>query len=209
MLWQKAFSTRFQILFSITLAIALCINWMPNLWKYSTEATVDLQQLYSRSAQYHGPERNPVIVIPGLIGSVLSNLKKEPVWGKFSINSDFTRIAIPLQTQLATSQETLKADEILPGFKVNIFGWRFEQDVYRQILEALGTIGGYRDSIIGKSHKVNYKDDHFTCFQFPYDWWCMECDRPATLLSLYVMLATFIAMEDTGVSDSLFSALRK
>ncbi|MBD2200634.1 MULTISPECIES: PD-(D/E)XK nuclease family protein [Calothrix] len=37
----------------------------------------------------------------------------------------------------------------------------------------------------------------------------VECDHLATLLSLYVMLDTFKAMEDRGVSDSLFSALRK
>ena len=31
----------------------------------------DLDRLYSRGAQTHGPEHNPVIVIPGLTGSKL------------------------------------------------------------------------------------------------------------------------------------------
>ena len=28
----------------------------------------DLGALYNRSAQYHGPERNPIVVIPGILG---------------------------------------------------------------------------------------------------------------------------------------------
>ena len=31
----------------------------------------DLQGLYDRSAMYHGADRNPVIVIPGILGSRL------------------------------------------------------------------------------------------------------------------------------------------
>ncbi len=37
----------------------------------SSPAPPDLGALYNRSAEHHGPERNPVIVIPGILGSKL------------------------------------------------------------------------------------------------------------------------------------------
>ena len=44
----------------------------------------DLGGLYNRSAQVHGMERNPVIVIPGLLGSKLIQSETEKVvWGAF------------------------------------------------------------------------------------------------------------------------------
>jgi len=40
---------------------------------------------------------------------------------------------------------------------------------YVEILNSLG-IGGYRDESEGLSGSVDYGTDHFTCFQYPYDW---------------------------------------
>ena len=46
---------------------------------------VDFKQLYNRAAQYHGPERNPVIVIPGVLGSKLvEQPTRDVVWGAFT-----------------------------------------------------------------------------------------------------------------------------
>lgn len=48
----------------------------------SSQPTPDLPRLDNQSAQYHGPERNPVIVIPGLLGSELVQEETECiVWG--------------------------------------------------------------------------------------------------------------------------------
>ncbi|MEM8636894.1 MAG: hypothetical protein AAGF33_18155, partial [Pseudomonadota bacterium] len=44
----------------------------------------DLNQIYERSAQYHLPDRNPVIVIPGILGSQLvDDASGRTVWGAF------------------------------------------------------------------------------------------------------------------------------
>ena len=40
---------------------------------------------------------------------------------------------------------------------------------YAGILATLG-VGGYRDEALGLAGEIDYGDDHFTCFQFDYDW---------------------------------------
>ena len=40
---------------------------------------------------------------------------------------------------------------------------------YAGILATLGA-GGYRDQSLGLGGAVDYGNDHFTCFQFDYDW---------------------------------------
>ena len=44
----------------------------------------ELGGLYSRAAQDHHAERNPVIVIPGILGSRLVTENGRVVWGAFS-----------------------------------------------------------------------------------------------------------------------------
>lgn len=168
MQWKKRHSQRFWLVFLIAGAIAFLLHWGGVLWSTAPQESVNLQQLYNRSAQYHGPERNPAIVIPGVVGSALTNLDQETVWGQFSLSSDLTRIALPLQGS-ETEQNMLKPTSVLASVQLNFIGWRFEQEIYRRILLALGSLGGYRDSNL-EWDAVNYGDDHFTCFQFPYDW---------------------------------------
>jgi len=50
----------------------------------STKQSVDLKSVYDRSAQYHGPDRNPIIVIPGILGSrLVDDDTGKTVWGAF------------------------------------------------------------------------------------------------------------------------------
>lgn len=45
----------------------------------------DLKSIYTRSAQYHGVDRNPVIVIPGILGSKLKDDSTGRIaWGAFT-----------------------------------------------------------------------------------------------------------------------------
>ncbi len=47
-----------------------------------------LGEIYNRSAQDHGPARNPVILIPGILGSTLEEKQTgEVVWGGFTRRS--------------------------------------------------------------------------------------------------------------------------
>jgi hypothetical protein len=42
-------------------------------------------------------------------------------------------------------------------------------EINYNILMALG-VGGYRDQGLSDAGAIDYGDDHFTCFQFDYDW---------------------------------------
>ncbi|WP_428387180.1 esterase/lipase family protein [Mucisphaera sp.] len=138
-----------------------------------------LDAIYNRAAQHYGPDRNPVIVIPGILGSRL----KDPqtgrlVWGAF--DNEYIRptsaegarlIALPMEQGKPLNQlhSRLVPDGALDTVNVSIFWLPFELGAYVQILETLGA-GGYRDEQFAQAGTVDYGTDHFTCFQFAYDW---------------------------------------
>jgi pimeloyl-ACP methyl ester carboxylesterase len=156
------------VLFGLALSLAIGLHWIPAFWRTADPSQFNLHHLYSRSAQYHGPDRNPVIVIPGMVGSVLTTTDRQAAWGMFNLSYNFEQLALPLQP--GTSALPLHPDRVLESLSLDLFGWKLEQETYRQILYALGSIGGYRDSTMAMFEGVDYGDDHFTCFQFPYDW---------------------------------------
>jgi len=139
----------------------------------------DLGGLYNSLVQNESPYRNPVILIPGLLGSKLVNKSTGAlVWGAFGLNTMSPRtaegariIAIPM-----IEKETLDQmrDNVVPAgtldrVRVNILGYPLELNTYANILSVLG-IGGYRDQNLAEAGVINYGDRHFTCFQFDYDW---------------------------------------
>ena len=139
----------------------------------------DLAALYNRSAQYHGPERNPIVVIPGILGSRLKDLEtRSTVWGAFG--GDFAdpgttegarTMALPMRegVDLRALRDGVVPDGVLDRIKVRLLGLPLELKAYFQILRTLGA-GGYHDESLGVLGEVDYGSDHYTCFQFPYDW---------------------------------------
>lgn len=135
--------------------------------------------LYDRAAQTHEAERNPVIVIPGILGSRLRDTASgKSVWGSFyggfadpRTPEGIRLIALPLayHDELNQVQTTVKPDGVLGKVQVSLAGLPVELNAYHGMLQALG-VGGYRDEEIGMSGAVDYGSGHFTCFQFPYDW---------------------------------------
>lgn len=144
----------------------------------SSEQTADLSALYDRAAQYHGIERNPVILIPGLLGSKLRDVPSDTtVWGGFTgeyadprTNRGAQLIGLPMRQDapLSALRDSVRPDGALEEIDARVFGLPVSLDAYIDILRSLG-IGGYRDE--GQAlNAVDYGSDHFTCFQFPYDW---------------------------------------
>lgn len=136
-----------------------------------------LGDLYNYSARHHDPERNPVIVIPGLLGS---RLVDEPtgtiVWGAFgdgAIHPSDPRgarlAALPMAegAPLATLRDDVVADGVLDRLRVSLLGLPMELKAYFYMLGVLGA-AGLRDENLGLAG-VDYGEDHFTCFQFGYD----------------------------------------
>ena len=142
------------------------------------EKTADLSALYDRAAQYHGVERDPIILIPGLIGSELTHAPSDTtVWGAFTGEYADPRtprgarlVGLPMRTgaPLSALRDSVRPDGALEEVEASVLGLPVALDAYIDILRSLG-IGGYRDES-GALDKVSYGPDHFTCFQFDYDW---------------------------------------
>lgn len=153
----------------------------------------DLRFIYNRSAQYHRPDRNPIVVIPGLLGSRLRNPTNGAIiWGAFdgaaadpSTPNGARALAAPLalDVESGAAPGLADADGVLDRVRVRLAGVPFELAQYAEILATLGA-GGYRDESLGLAG-VDYGGDHFTCFQFPYDW---RLDNAANAAALKTFL---------------------
>ena len=139
----------------------------------------DLGDRYNRTAQYHGPDRNPVIVIPGILGSKLTHPPTGTrVWGAFEGGAadpgtaeGARLIALPMAEGKSLKELTddVESDGSLDSVRLSLFGLPVELEAYAQILGTLG-VGGYIDDQLGDSGAIDYGTDHYSCFQFDYDW---------------------------------------
>lgn len=137
----------------------------------------DLGNLYDRAARFRDDERNPVIVIPGVLGTTLRDPSDgSVVWGSFLGNYADPRtahgarsVALPMAQGVALRdlRDRVTPDGVLESVTASLVGLPVEQEAYIGILQSLG-VGGYRDE--GLAGSIDYGDDHFTCFQFDYDW---------------------------------------
>ena len=140
----------------------------------------DLALLYNRSASHHDASRNPIIAIPGLMGSKLTDTQSgKIVWGGFdglSANpkkpEELRVLALPIgdgSEPLSALKDTVRPSGGLDRARVRVLGVPVGLEVYAGIMATLG-VGGYRDQTLGTSGVIDYGSDHFTCFQFSYDW---------------------------------------
>ena len=139
----------------------------------------DLGNLYNELAMHEDPNRNPVIVIPGLLGSKLVDQDTgDRVWGTFGLGqvdpntpTGARQFALPMGKgkKLEELRDHVKPDGALDRVVVNFLGIPLELNAYYNILQTLG-VGGYRDEELGMAGAVDYGKDHYTCFQFAYDW---------------------------------------
>jgi len=150
---------------------------------------VPIKDIYQQSAQYHLPDRNPIIVIPGILGSRLVDENSgQTVWGAFRANyanpktkdgAQLIALSIDTISEAADKEYTershdkakfgnVRPDGVLEDLKLNLAGFPISIQAYAGILTTLGA-GGYRDEALGLN-SIDYGTDHFTCFQFDYDW---------------------------------------
>ncbi|MBM80706.1 MAG: hypothetical protein CMJ78_08950 [Planctomycetaceae bacterium] len=138
----------------------------------------DLGGIYNEAAQYHDGTRNPVIVIPGILGSRLVDQESGKVtWGAFggtAVNptdpEGARTVALPIEINKPLRELVDKVETVgvLDKVQISVLGLPVEQKAYVHILGTLG-VGGYRDEELGMS-AVDYGKEHYTCFQFAYDW---------------------------------------
>lgn len=147
-----------------------------------SEPRPDLGAIYDEPAQKIGSERNPVIVIPGILGSKLEEPgMKTPVWGAFTYGAadpDYPEgarlVALPMEKgkRLSELQDTVVPTTVLDSVEIDValLVRGLEIDAYDEIIRTLAA-GSYRDETIelAMSGPVN-QGGHFTCFQYAYDW---------------------------------------
>lgn len=134
----------------------------------------DLGGLYNPLTQEETPHRNPVILIPGLLGSKLVDAESaKVVWGAFEAGyvdpnspEGARLVGLALDGQ---GGNAVIPDGAIDRLVVRLAGLPVELTAYAQILAALG-VGGYRDEDLAGAAGVDWGDRHFTCFQFDYDW---------------------------------------
>jgi len=155
---------------SLSLALASCAT---------THTPPDLGGLYNELAQGSDLNRNPVIVIPGVMGSTLTQRESgSTVWGAFTgdyADPETTRgarlVALPMREGVPLFElvDDVYASGALDRLRLSFFGLPVGVAAYVNLLLALGA-GGYRDESLAYSGAVDYGTEHFTCFQFAYDW---------------------------------------
>lgn len=152
--------------------VALCLSGC------ATVSAPDLGGIYNRAARHQSPERNPVIVIPGMLGSQLADRQGsgEIVWGAFAGGAaspasprGARQIALPMRlgADLRELRDEVEPIKVLDQFRMSILGTPIVLRVYVHLLGILG-VGGYQAEELAS--EIDYPDDHYTCFQFPYDW---------------------------------------
>lgn len=148
-----------------------------------------LSSLYNAAAQRDELERNPIIVIPGILGSRLRHAPtNELVWGILGggqAKRHLHHLALPMRegSALRELRDEVLPDGVLDRMMVSL-GTSLAVKAYAQLLATLGA-GGYRDQSLGLSGAVDYGAKHYTCFQFDYDW-RRSCAENAAALGRFI-----------------------
>ena len=139
----------------------------------------NLGGLYSELAKSDNPDRNPIIVIPGVLGSKLVDTESGTVaWGEIGRglenpkkDEEIRRIALPMHEgkTLQELRDNVITDSVLESIKITIYGITVEKNAYGNILASLG-VGGFINENYGETKTIDYGDRHYTSFQFAYDW---------------------------------------
>lgn len=151
----------------------------------------NFSEIYGRAAKQSAAERNPVIVIPGILGSrLVEKGTGRCIWGEFDTN--FVDPLTPEGARLASLHISpgLALDEIrtpvepdgaLDKVRGRVLGLPVELSAYREIILTLGA-GGYTGELLAANKAIDYGINQLsTCFQFPYDWRRSLVDNAAEL----------------------------
>ncbi|MBI3726091.1 hypothetical protein HY251_19350 [bacterium] len=170
----------------------------------ASSAEPDLGEIYTKAARFHDAERNPVVVIPGILGSKLVDpASGKAVWGAFgggAVDPETPEgarlVALPMKegVPLAALRDKVAPAGVLDRVKLSFAGLPIDLNAYFHILKALG-VGGYRDEGLALAGAVDYGKKHFTCFQFDYDWRRGNVENARRLHEFLVEKAAYVRSE--------------
>ncbi len=149
---------------------------LPSASSPTVEAAVPkLGDIYGRVAQMADIDRNPLIVIPGVLGSrLVDGESQRVVWGEFggdgidaSTPNGARLLGLPMAEgkPLRDLTDNVQVRGVLDALEIRVFGVPFEMNAYRDILSALG-VGGYHEA----SGRTEHTAQSHESYQFAYDW---------------------------------------
>jgi pimeloyl-ACP methyl ester carboxylesterase len=106
-----------------------------------------------------------VIVIPGTLGSQLINSRTGEVEWPSILRDDREDFSLPISPNLSANRDDLVAGKIVDTLRLGRLVP--EVYVYRDLIDALGRYGGYRE---GDWDNPPANGDSDTYYVFPYDW---------------------------------------
>ncbi len=152
---------------------------------------------YEEVASHHEQRINPIIIIPGILGSkLIDTTTGKSVWGKYGVGAISFRtasgqrtLALPMERgkHLSLLTDDVASNGTLDRLRLTSF---IGVNAYAQLLQALA-IGGYRDQ--QKLQKQG--EEHFTCFQFSYDWRRSNVENAAQLDTFIKEKTTYVKRE--------------
>lgn len=170
-----------------------------------------LDEIYGEASRRIGPGRNPVVVIPGILGSNLVDAESGTiVWGAYvhgAADADFEDgarlVALPMQrgASLGSLRDGVGPDGVLESLEASVAVFRVTAlEPYRGIIRTLAA-GRYVDRDIARARRAaaggSVEAAHFTCFQFDYDW-RRDISENAARLDELIRDAAALATEARG-----------
>lgn len=173
-----------SLLVTVTLFLAGCASRTPQ---------ADLDRLYGERVRANHRSITPVIVIPGFLGSKLVDAPSgRVVWGVFENDyastdraEDLQLFALDLEQGGAIGRQKSRVQPrgVLDSIEFRALGVPLEQRAYAGIMQTLG-LGGFVDEQMGRG-MIDWGSEHFTCFQFDYDW-RLSCAQNAARLDRFI-----------------------
>ncbi len=170
----------------------------------------NLAGLYGRAAREGLARRNPLIVIPGIMGSQLFDPRtRRPVWGDFrdrvmrpKTEGEAGIIGLPMEmgAPLDRLQSVAQASGSLSRVRSTIGGVQVELRVYGDALAALG-VGSYRGTYgAGARNELEWgQEARAASFEFAYDWRRSIDETAGRLLEFMRLASRFVrAQQGTG-----------
>lgn len=135
--------------------------------------------------------KEPIIIIPGLIGSELVNkATDETVWFNLSRSKD-DDLRLPVSADIAANKDNLVAGDIIRNLKYLKF--LPETEIYQKLAGSLVVPGGYEEGKWEAPSPNGYQDTYYV---FPYDWRRDNVENARLLIRKIVELKTALKRPD-------------